>query len=97
MKLEELLESNLTAEDCLYAVYNWGSDPVYVEYKEDAQQIAEFLNALQHAEELEKDTEDWEIAVRQLSLEDNNPSHIFVLNNYNEEAVKVCFYEDYEY
>lgn len=95
MNIEKILSNEITADDVLYAMVNQGADPFYVEYIEDAEQIADEINSARICKEIEKGTEDWDIAVRQLDLEYNDPQRIFYFGNWNEECSKVCFFEDY--
>lgn len=94
MTIDEITKKEMTAQDVLYAMVNYGADPVYVECEEDAEEIAAQINDTP-CYEIEKGTEDWDMAKRQLDLEDCEPEHIFIFHHFNQEAFKVCFFEDY--
>ena len=95
MKKMNNYNPELTAEDVMYAMVNQGADPVYIEDIELAEEIAKDINNVQYCDEIERGSEDWDIAVRQLDLEENNPTHIYYCHNWNEEGFKICFFEDY--
>lgn len=94
-KIELDKRDEITADDCLYAMVNQGAYPIYIEDVELAEEVAEDICNAQHCIDIEKGSEDWDIAVRQLDLENNNPTHIYSCYDWNREGFKVCFFEDY--
>lgn len=89
---------NLEASDFMYAMVNYGADPVYIEDIEFAEEVMRDFEEVQYCISYTPDNdEDFEIICRQLDLEPQKTRVVYSCYNYNEEGFKIAFPEDWDY
>ena len=88
---------NLTADDFMYAMVNYGADPIYIEDIETAEDVMkDFIKAQFRDEFTEESDEDFEIYCRRLDLDTKTTKKVYYVHNWNEEGFEIAFIEDYE-
>lgn len=70
---------NIDIDDYMGALVNYGGDPLLIEDEEDAASLAKAIERAQYGiREIEKDSEEWYSALKELDLADaNDVKHIY--------------------
>ena len=82
-------------KDYRFAMFNWGSDPIYIEEVEQAISVFLMMNDDGVVVDLLNEKEDLEDAWLKLDLTEEKPSDVYCCGKYNEEHWYICFEEDY--
>lgn len=91
------MTNKLTAEDLIFSLVQFGSDPYIVETIESTEEVLEEIE--KGIEEIDlSDDEERRIQLSRLDLtEANNVKHIYAIGPYGGERGSICFWKDWEY